>query len=240
LVDRRDIGRTLPLMGAGTEFLGQAVDALHDDALREPSALPGWTRAHVIAHLARNAEALTRLATWARTGVETPMYPDREARDAAIEASAQAPAQTLRGELTSTARDLDAALAALDATTWQSTVRSAQGRPLPATEVPWMRIREVWLHAVDLDAGAEPADLPHDVVDGLLDDAAASMSAGEGCPSAVLAPDDREQRWQLGEPGSPVEVTGPASAVMGWLIGRTDGADLAVTGGPLPTPPPWI
>ncbi|WP_252444308.1 maleylpyruvate isomerase family mycothiol-dependent enzyme [Pseudonocardia humida] len=239
-MDRRDIGRTLPLMGAGTEFLGHAVDALHDDALREPSTLPGWTRAHVVAHVARNAEALTRLATWARTGVETPMYPDRAARAAEIEASAQAPAETLRRELTSTARDLDAALAALDATTWQSTVRSALGRPLPATEVPWMRIREVWLHAVDLDAGAGLSDLPPEVVDALLDDASATLSTRDGCPSAVLAPDDREQRWQLGEPGGSVTVSGPAAAVMGWLIGRTDGADLTTTGGPLPTPPPWL
>jgi maleylpyruvate isomerase len=239
-VDRRDTGQTLPLMGAGTEFLVREVDALPDDALREPCALPGWTRAHLIAHLARNAEALTRLATWARTGVETPMYPDRETRAAEIEASAQAPVEVLRRELRSTARDLDAAFAALDDTTWQTTVRSALGRPLPATEVPWMRIREVWLHAVDLDAGAELTDLPPDVVDALLDDATATLSARDGCPSAVLAPTDREQRWPLGEPDGPVAVSGPATAVMGWLIGRTDGSDLSTTGGPLPTPPPWL
>jgi maleylpyruvate isomerase len=239
-VDRRDIGQTLPLMGAGTEFLVREVDALPDDALREPSALPGWTRAHVVAHVARNAEALTRLATWARTGVETPMYPDRESRAAEIESSAKAPVETLRAELLSTARDLDAAFAALDETTWRSTVRSALGRPLPAAEVPWMRIREVWLHAVDLDGGAGLADIPAEVVDALLDDASATLSTRDGCPSALLAPTDREQRWQLGEPGSAVAVTGPASAVMGWLIGRTDGADLTPTGGPLPTPPPWL
>jgi maleylpyruvate isomerase len=239
-VDRRDTGQTLPLMGAGTEFLVREVEALPDDALREPCALPGWTRAHLVAHLARNAEALTRLATWARTGVETPMYPDREARAAEIESSSQAPVDTLRRELRSTARDLDAALAALDDTTWQTTVRSALGRPLPATEVPWMRIREVWLHAVDLDAGAVLDDIPSEVVDALLDDATTMLSARDGCPSAVLAPTDREQRWQLGEPASPVAVSGPAAAVMGWLIGRTDGADLTATGAPLPTPPPWL
>jgi len=239
-VDRRDTGLTLPLMGAGTEFLVRAVDALPDDALREPSALPGWSRAHVVAHVARNAEALTRLATWARTGVETPMYPDRAARAAEIESSAQEPVEVLRRELVSTARDLDAALAALDDTTWQSTVRSALGRPLPAVEVPWMRIREVWLHTVDLAAGAELGDLPPEVVDALLDDASATLSARDGCPSALLVPVDRERRWQLGEPGSPVAVSGPAADVMGWLIGRTDGAGVTATGGPLPTPPPWL
>lgn len=33
--------------------------------LAEPSRCGGWTRAHVIAHLARNADGLARLADWA-------------------------------------------------------------------------------------------------------------------------------------------------------------------------------
>ena len=70
---RQDVSVTLPWMGAGTEFLLRAVGALPDDALALPSRLPGWTRAHVVAHVARNAEALGRLARWAATGVETPM-----------------------------------------------------------------------------------------------------------------------------------------------------------------------
>jgi maleylpyruvate isomerase len=239
-VDRRDVDRTLPLMGAGTEFLVRAVGALPDDAFREPCALPGWTRAHLVAHVARNAEALTRLATWARTGVETPMYPDPDARAADIESTAKAPVDTLRAELLSTARDLDAALAALDEQTWQATVRSAQGRAMPAADVPWMRIREVWLHAVDLDAGASLEDVPAEVVDTLLDDATGMLSGREGCPSAVLAPTDRDRTWQLGEPGGDVEVRGPAAGVMGWLIGRADGPEVTATGGPLPTPPRWL
>jgi maleylpyruvate isomerase len=187
-VDRRDTAVTLPWMGAGTELLARAVNALPDDALRAPSALPGWTRAHVVAHVARNAEALTRLATWAHTGVETPMYPSREHRAAEIESSAQAPADVLRDELATTAEALDAALAALDETTWQAQVRSALGRPIPAAEIPWMRVREVWLHAVDLDAGVSVTDIAPDVVDTLLDDATGMLSAADGCPSAVLAP----------------------------------------------------
>jgi maleylpyruvate isomerase len=239
-VDRRDIARTLPLMGAGTEFLDRLVGTLPDDALREPSALPGWTRAHVLAHVARNAEALTRLATWARTGVETPMYPSREARAEEIEATAKAPAQTLRDELISTARDLDAALAALDPDGWRAMVRSALGRPMPAAEVPWMRIREVWLHAVDLNAGARLTDLPPEVVDALLDDATETLSARDGCPSAVLVPTDRDQRWSLGPPGDAVELGGTAAALLGWLVGRTGGEGVTAAGGVVPEPPRWL
>ena len=67
------------------------VDRLGDEELAADSALPGWSRAHVVAHLARNADALVNLLTWARTGVETPMYPSRAVRDADIETTAALP-----------------------------------------------------------------------------------------------------------------------------------------------------
>jgi maleylpyruvate isomerase len=245
-VDRRDTAVTLPWMGAGTELLARAVNALPDDALRAPSALPGWTRAHVVAHVARNAEALTRLATWARTGIETPMYPSREHRAAEIESSAQAPADVLREELATTAEALDGALAALDETTWQAQVRSALGRPIPAAEIPWMRVREVWLHAVDLDAGVSVTDIAPDVVDTLLDDATGTLSAAEGCPSAVLAPTDRDRTWTLGPASDePLQLRGDAAQLLGWLVGRC-GPDVveatAADGSPVavPAPPRWL
>jgi maleylpyruvate isomerase len=244
--DRRDITVTLPWMHAGTELFSRTVDSLSDDALRGPSALPDWTRAHVVAHVARNAEALTRLATWARTGVETPMYPSREHRAAEIESSAQAPAEVLRRELAGTAETLAAALAALDATTWQAQVRSALGRPIPAAEIPWMRVREVWMHAVDLDAGVSVDALAPDVVDALLDDATGMLSAAEGCPAACLAPTDRERTWSLGTAAdAPVLVRGDAASVLGWLVGRTgpDALDAAAADGTpvaVPAPPRWL
>ena len=244
-MDRRDTSVTLPWMAAGTELFVRALDALSDDALREPSLLSGWSRAHVVGHVARNAEALVRLATWARTGVETPMYPSREYRAAEIESSAQKPADVLRSELRTTAADLDAALGALDASTWQAQVKSALGRPIPAAELPWMRVREVWLHAVDLDAGVSVADIDPGVVDALLDDATGFLSKAEGCPAALLAPTDRDRTWPLGPPDHQVELRGEAAYVLGWLVGRTgakgvealgpDGAPAAV-----PSPPRWL
>ncbi|QYN36068.1 maleylpyruvate isomerase family mycothiol-dependent enzyme [Pseudonocardia sp. DSM 110487] len=245
-MDRRDTAVTLPWLGSGTKLLTGAVNALPDDALRTPSALPGWSRAHVVAHVARNAEALTRLVTWARTGIETPMYSSREQRAAEIESSAQAPADVLRAELATTAADLDAALAALDDTTWQAEVRSALGRPIPAAEIPWMRVREVWLHAVDLDAGVSVADVSPDVVDTLLDDSTGTLSAAEGCPSAVLAPTDRDRTWTLGPASDePLRVRGDAAWVLGWLVGRTgtDGVEAVTADGTpvaVPAPPRWL
>jgi maleylpyruvate isomerase len=239
-MNRRDVDLTLPWMGAGTGLLLRAVEALPDDALADPSALPGWSRAHVVGHVARNAEALTRLATWARTGVETPMYASAEQRAKEIETSAKATPETLRRELAETADALDSALAALDGDTWQAQVRSAQGRAIPATELPWMRVREVWLHAVDLDAGVRMDDLPPEVVDSLLDDVTAVLSAREGCPAALLAPADRDRTWSLGpDDANAVEVGGEATEVLGWLIGRSGGERLSASGD-LPVLPRWL
>jgi maleylpyruvate isomerase len=238
-MDRRDSSVTLPWMGAGTERLLRAVGALPDDAFGAPCRLPGWTRAHLVAHLARNAEALTRLATWARTGIDTPMYASAEQRAADIESSAAASPDTLRRELVETAEVFDAALAALDDRTWSATVRSALGRPMPATELPWMRVREVWLHAVDLDAGMDVSDLPPDVLDTLLDDVTGTLSAREGCPAATLAPTDRDRSWELGPDADRVVMRGTAADLVGWSIGRT-GSQQLTADGEIPTPPRWL
>src|SRR5918999_1732122 len=80
----------LDLMRRGDGFFLEAVAALDDERLREPSLLPGWTRAHIVTHMARNADGLRNLLTWARTGVETPMYVgDQRERD--IEAGVRRP-----------------------------------------------------------------------------------------------------------------------------------------------------
>ncbi len=39
-------------------------------------------------------------------------------------------------------------------------MRTAQGALVPATEVPMMRVRETWVHAVDLAGPVTFADIP--------------------------------------------------------------------------------
>jgi maleylpyruvate isomerase len=231
MTGRHDLDATLPWMREGTAHLLAVVDKLGDGELTAPSALPGWTRAHVIGHVARNAEALIRLAVWASTGDETPMYADREQRVAEIERSAALPPTTLRDDLAGTAEMLDDALAALTPGNWQAQVRSALGRAIPAAEVPWMRVREVWMHAADLDHGATVDDLPDGVLDLLLDDVTAALSAKPDCPPALIAPVDRSRVWRLGSGGPRVEAS--AADLAGWLTGRVGRPDL-------PSLPRWL
>lgn len=233
MTDRHDTATTLPWLRQGTELLLTTVEKIDDDAFAEPSSLPGWTRAHLVGHVARNAEALMRLATWARTGIENPMYADRAQRAAEIEEAAGFPPDRLRRELHETAEALDAALAQLTPEAWRSEVRSALGRAIPAAEVPWMRNREVWLHAVDLGTGVTTADLPADLVDLLLDDVTGMLSTKDGCPACTLRPTDRDREWQLGEAPALGEIAAPAARVAGWLTGRAPLPDTPV----LPT---WL
>jgi maleylpyruvate isomerase len=72
-------------MRDGQLRFGRAVAGLSDESLTAITALPGWTRAHVVAHVAANADALNNLVHWAATGIETPMYASPAERVAGIE-----------------------------------------------------------------------------------------------------------------------------------------------------------
>ena len=67
-------GRARQWWADGERAFGTALGRLVPEDFAGPSLLPGWTRAHVLAHVAGNADALVNLLTWARTGEETPMY----------------------------------------------------------------------------------------------------------------------------------------------------------------------
>ena len=233
-----DISTTLGWMAGGTEFALGLVAGLSDEQLRGPSALPGWTRAHVVGHLARNAEALGRLAHWASTGIETSAYASRERRDADIEKAAGYPADTLRAELADTASAFASALDTLDPAAWSAEVRGPQGQPVPASALPWWRCRELWLHGVDLDAGAGLDALPPDVTDALLAGAVADMSGKDGCPGAILTPTDRGQPLTLGAAPADLTVQGSAARLLGWLVGRAEPSSLSATRHGALEPPP--
>ena len=146
-------------MSRGEEFFLHHVATLDDDAFAQPSALAGWSRAHVVAHVARNADALGNLFEWARTGVETPMYASADDRTAGIEASATQPPGALRDDVAEASSRLIEVVEALPSEAWAASVRTARGRAISASDVPWLRVRESWVHGVDLAAGASFADL---------------------------------------------------------------------------------
>lgn len=168
-------------LGNGTDLFLAAIDKLTDDELDQPSALPGWSRRHVVAHVHSNANALRRLVAWADTGVEQRMYASPEARAREIEDGARIPAPELRDLVAASAASLAEELAGLSAAARLREVITAQGRTIRAEHIAWLRVREVAVHAVDLGAGAGFDDLPADLLEELLVDVVRKRArAGEG------------------------------------------------------------
>jgi maleylpyruvate isomerase len=217
------LARQRSWLDAGTGLFFGTLGRVPDDGLSSQSLLPGWSRAHVVSHLARNADALCNLLTWARTGVETPMYRNREARAADIEAGTRRPPGQLRADAEQAAQRLADAMASLSQPAWDSEVRTATGRAVPAREVVWMRVREVWVHAVDLDAGATFAAVPHDVAEALLDDALASIGRRPDVPAVTARCTESQRAWRLGDAAAE-EVAGTYQALLSWALGRPGNA----------------
>lgn len=236
-----DLRAALLLARRGQAYFSRALNELRDDELDAPSLVPGWTRRHVVAHVGLNARALTRLTQWAATGVETPMYTSRAERDAEIEYGATLPARALRSLSAHAAVHLDVEWRDMPPDAWQARVRTVMGREVPARATVWMRTREVWVHAVDLDHGASYRQFPAELVDGLLADVTGAWRARAAGAAPVLEPTDRLVGVGGVEPRPGPQVRGRAADLARWATGR-GGAHLLTTadGSPVPPPPRWL
>lgn len=180
----------------GTSVLLAATTGLDESSYDSASLLPGWTRKHLVAHVASNADALGNLVHWAATGERTPMYASPEERAAGIERGPALSAPELDAWLRSSAADLGAAMDRLTDEQWESPVVTARGRTVPATQIPWLRAREVWVHAVDLGIDVTFADLPDD----LLTELCADVVAQRGSVPDVVGDLSERAAWLTGRP----------------------------------------
>ncbi|BCB83456.1 maleylpyruvate isomerase family mycothiol-dependent enzyme [Phytohabitans suffuscus] len=232
----------LPELDRATDRLLRTAAALDGAAVAGPSLLPGWTRGHVLTHLARNADSYLNLLTWARTGVRTPGYPSAEAREAGIRDGAARPLAEQLEDLRAASARLAGAAAEMPADAWGALVERTGGRKAPAATCVWGRLREVEVHHVDLDAGYKAGDWPDAFSQHLLREVVSDLSSASGVTPLVLRPTELEHDLTIGqvEQDTPV-VAGPAYELAAWLAGRSSGVDLdAAPEGPLPTPPAWI
>jgi maleylpyruvate isomerase len=228
----------------GTKLVTDALAGLGEEGLAAPSALPGWSRKHLLAHLAANAEAVGNLVHWAATGERTPMYSTPEQRSADIESGSRRSGSELVARFERSASALATAMDGLSSEAWEAEVATAQGRTVSASETPWMRAREVMVHAVDLATGVTFDRLPSDFLVALGDDIVGKRSAAAGSPSAgpalAVGATDSPSRWDVAGVGEPAHVAGSLAAVAAYLSGRS--ADGVRTSGadPVPELPAWL
>ncbi|MDN3021029.1 maleylpyruvate isomerase family mycothiol-dependent enzyme [Streptomyces sp. S.PB5] len=213
-----------------TERLLTAAAKLDNASVAEPSRLPGWTRGHVLAHLARNADALMNVLEG------RPMYVSGEARDADIARDAPRPLDIHLADV----RDSAARLQATGAVPadWSRIVQLRNGVTDSASTVPFRRWTEVELHHVDLGIGYELEDLPEEFTEREIEFLAGRFTGHPDVPPTRLTDDTRT--WTTGRVAEPIVVTltGSPADLLGWLTGRRDGAGLRVEGGQLPELPP--
>ena len=228
-------------MEQATAMLFADLARLDSPSESSPTLLPGWTRGHLITHLARQAEGLVRLLTWARTGEPSPMYQSRERRNADIESGAHRPLPALLDDLRQTCGALEVAVTTLPDAAWSATVAAFDGRPIPASRVVWIRAREVFVHVVDLDLAATWRDLPPAFVDAVLEEVVEGLSGRERVPSLRLRPSDRDREWSVRGEGDPLTIEGPASELLGWLSGRGEPPSVRPARGDAPPRlPAWL
>ena len=205
-----------------TNRLVRTVDSLTDDALAEPSVLPGWSRAHVVAHLTLNADAFIGVLRGIKEGEDVPMYRSKEARSDDIEALVGDSAAHLRERFLASTAVFQEAVVAVPEGGWAGEFRRlpSGGQVFQRIGLPGMRHREVEIHHADLDAGYGPGSWPTEFLDEMLlrlvDDRA-------GGPPMLLRTPEGEVRVGSGE--GPV-VTGSRVDVTWWLLGRGDGDGL--------------
>lgn len=227
------LAANLGLLADETRRLESTVRGLTMADLASPTLCPGWSRAHVITHVARNADALDNLLHWARTGERREAYGSEEERAAAIEAGAARGPEELLADLTESAERFARHAADLHGAAGQAEVRTRTGATVRGEQVPTMRLLEVVLHHVDLLAGYTLADADPGFVQRTLRQAVRRAGAA-GLDLRLRTPDGQE--WPVGEANGPV-VAGRAPDLLLWLTrGRAERLTHDI---PLPVPPPF-
>jgi maleylpyruvate isomerase len=226
----------LNLLADATERLLAAVSGWGADDLAAPSSLPGWSRAHVLTHLARNADGMRNVLLAARTGAKIPMYASRALRDADIETGALRPASVVLADLSASAERFAVDAADLGEQAWQREVTFGTFTTAAAGLVAH-RMREVEAHHVDLDTAYTFADFPRGTLLAFFDLLPDKFAGSSIDPCTVVAT-DLDRHWRIGVAEGPT-ISGAASDLLPWLMGRRGPHEVASDAGTVPTSPGW-
>jgi maleylpyruvate isomerase len=223
---------------AATAQYLRSVDKLTPEDLPVDTVLPGWTRAHVVAHLALHALGASRALTGLVHDRPLPLYDSQERRDADIAATAKLPLDELRELSFEACGRFKAACEAIHETGsesghryWDETIERIPGGPtLTASGMVDARWREVEIHHVDLGLAYEPSDWSPEFTADIFE--LVVLDRGETDNLLLRTPTGDVP---VGD-GTGQVVEGQRAALAYWLLGRHSGHGLP---GDLPTLGPW-
>jgi maleylpyruvate isomerase len=226
-----DIGR----MQRESAMVMATVTSLDDDEVRKPTKCEGWTRAHVIAHLALDADAMTNLATWAASGQEAPAYASREKRNADIEAAAGRSVAELAGALAQANDRLLEAFQALTDGVPVPTLPTVLSGEINAFSLPARRTTELIVHHDDLDTTWEWHEADPEAILDAIEVCVLRLQADPHSPGLRIVAGEGEE-WVVGD-GS-FRIEGYYEELLPFLAREQVEEGLQYEG-ELPNLPPW-
>lgn len=207
-------------------LLGDAL-LLSDEDCRAPTVLPGWTRAHIMTHIAEHASALAYVLEGALAGEVRELFADRD-RDGDIEAGAGRTALELLTHIDESAHHLADTYGGFGPDQWDSEIALRGGTRITAGESLRQRLTEVAIHHIDLDVGSGFDDLDPAAADMMIEWIVRRLNSKAQVPDVTLV-SETGARFDLGAGGP--EVTGPAPRLVGWVAGRLDETGIPGAGG---------
>jgi maleylpyruvate isomerase len=222
----------LSRLGRETDMFLATVASLSDDEMAAPSLCDGWSRAHVIAHVASSGRALVNLIDAAVSGGERQLYASPEARAQEIAELAALPREELLDELRTSARYFAEQAQRLNGELVAPEV-SMNGKVVPATSIVALRIAEVVVHHHDLDTSWTIGEADPDSLLNALEAVVRSLRA-KNAPGMTLVTEERDQ-WIIGN--GALRVESDREGLLAWLARGDAGHVKAEV--PVPALPGW-
>jgi len=214
------------------------IGPLTDDDVRAHTELPGWTRGHLLAHIAHVSNAVARQVEYARRGELIEFYDGGQGgRTQAIEMAAGHSAEEHRAAIAAAFTRALSALGSLTPEQWQLPISYRDGVVMDGALAYW---RELVIHLADLQVGRGPETWSKEFCLYLIDFLAVRVPAGIRLKLLPLA----MAPMTVGDGENAVSVSGMLTDIAAWLAGRTPTmgslrAEAAADSVPLPTLLPW-
>jgi len=203
----------LLLARRGTAYFTRVLNGISDAGLDMASAIPGWSRRHLVAYVAYQARQLALAIEAVHDGTPVPVL-DAETMSQLVADGATLPAHALRNLVHHSEVHLNVSWRDLRAEAWDASINWS-GKQVLLRATPWIRARSVWIHAVDLAGQGSFHDFPPSLLDVMMDDLERQEALGGG-----LVRRDSSDRWIVSPDATGASVSVHPRDIVRWLSGR--------------------
>lgn len=222
----------LSRLGRETAMMSATIQTLSSEELAADSLCEGWSRAHVVAHLASNGRSLVKLVDWAISGEPQKLYASQDARNAEIDQLAALPREELLAAFDESATYFAQECERLAGELAVEEV-DLHGKIIPATSIVALRIAEVVIHHHDLDTAWTIEEADPDSQENAVEAAVRTMRVKDA-PGMTLRSEEGDE-WVIGD-GSLI-VRADRAGLVEWLARGND--RYIEADGPIPQLPTW-